>query len=183
MKELFVLTMVFGALVISGPVASPFAAQPFAEIRRHLPDAQHRGEADVTYLFFDLYTATLWTEGAAALDWQAPFALTLSYKREFSRESLVTSTLDEMTRMTNRMRLDFLPLEKWLNQCFADVTAGDRFTGVSKGPDHAAFFLNGKKTCDITYPGFAELSFGIWLSADTRDPDVTRKLLNRRADL
>jgi hypothetical protein len=58
-----------------------------------------------------------------------PFALSLTYQRDLSADALVTRSLRgvaERTSLSSKKQLASL-----LRSCFANVAAGDRFTGVS----------------------------------------------------
>ena len=80
----------------------------------------------------------------------------------------------ERTPLSSRDRLDRL-----LRTCFSNVRSGDRFTGVSLSADEARFYLNGRQTCEISWPGFREAFFGIWLDARGGDRAWSDRLTGR----
>lgn len=135
------------------------------------------GSAEVTLFFFDLYRADLWTPADGAFSWSQPFALSLTYKRDFSAAELADSSIQEIARVGGVDEAVHAGLEAPLRGCFADVSDGDRITGVSLGADAARFFVNARYTCDIDYPSFSRLFFGIWLDPRSRDPEAARALL------
>ena len=134
------------------------------------------GSVDVSLLFFDLYRANMWTPGDRPFDWSAPFALSLTYERSFSAEDLASSSIDEIARIARADEASFAALEAPLKACFADVDEGDRITGVSLSPDQGRFFVNARKSCDIVYPDFSRLFFGIWMDPRSRDPEAAEIL-------
>lgn len=158
-------------------MATSVAASPPSEVRSDLRDAGLRGEVQVGWLVWDLYTARLWTRDGAELDLDQPFALSLTYEIDFTVDELAGASVDEIARITGLPRDAFVGLGDTLRTCFKDVTEGDRITGVSLGPDQAAFYFNGTKTCDVNASLFSERFFGIWLGPKTRDPKAQKRLL------
>jgi hypothetical protein len=160
--------------------ASGALAQTPPEVVRALPsDTRRLGGEDVRFWGFNLYTAELWTTGAG-FAFDAPFALTLSYKRSFSAEELAAASVKEMARISGRPAADFAEIGGELEGCFEDVEAGDRITGLSHDAENASFYYNGGQSCEITHPEFARLFFGIWLGDGARDADIRERLLGRR---
>lgn len=147
------------------------AAPP--EVSRLLVTPQLVGEAEFRPLGFHIFDAALWTEDGA-FSWSAPFALTLTYRRAISRSSLIDRTLQEMARTGGGASGG---LRASLETCFADVRAGDRFSGASVSADTARFYLNGEQRCTITSPGFSRHFFGIWL--DGRREELAARLTGR----
>ena len=74
------------------------------------------------------------------------------------------------------------PLRAELARCFTDVARGDRFTGVSTGPDTARFYYNGAHRCDVRWPGFRRHFFGIWLAGrDGPAAEISARLRGERS--
>lgn len=149
------------------------------EVARAFAGAELRGSAMVDFLSFPLYEAQLWTPEQRSIEQADRFALSLTYKRGFTAQSLAQSTISEIARIEGRPASDFRDLEPLLNGCFADVTENDRITGVSTSRDTATFFVNAVQSCTLSYPNLRDRFFGIWLGSDTRDPDVTAQLRGR----
>lgn len=157
-------------------IANPaLAQQPPREVGTHLTDPVRMGEANVRYLGFNLYNAQLWTSGKG-FSYGQPFALTLTYKRAFSARDLAEMTVKEVARIERTSPRTHQKLAA-LERCFADVQPSDRITGISRGPDRAIFYVNGRKSCDFSYPSFSKRFFGIWLGQNTRDPKSRARLL------
>lgn len=153
-------------------IADARAANAPPEVSRTVPDAQLVGEAPYQVLGLNVFEATLWAE-AGAFAWNRPFALTLTYSRPFSARALASRSVQEMSRRTVITAPD--RLRERLQACFADVSAGDRITGVSTSVNSAVFYHNGRRRCMIEHSGFANAFFGIWLDA----PDSNRRFRDR----
>ena len=151
------------------------AQQPPPEVAAYFDAPNLQGSARVRAMGFRLYDAELWTPRNGFRP-ERPFALSLTYKRTFSARQLVDATIKEVARIEGQRPADHKGLEK-LMTCFADVRPGDRITGVSQGADQASFYVNGARSCRITYPRFSKRFFGIWLGPATRDPGARRLLL------
>jgi hypothetical protein len=137
-----------------------FAFAPHPEVRAEFDRPQRHGEARYTVLAWPVFDAELWSE-ASAFSWDRPFALSLTYRRDIEADALLSRSI---SGMAGRSRLDAPEqLTGLLRTCFADVRAGDRFTGVSLDANRARFYLNGRQTCEMSWPGFRRAFFGIWL--------------------
>lgn len=143
--------------------AAPALANP-SEVARALPEAQRVGQAPYRVLTFHVFDAELWAEGAA-FSWERPFALSLTYQRSIPARAIVNRTITEMTQRGAGTTQSLEPLRARLQNCFADVRAGDRITGVSTGPNTARFYYNGARRCEVEWTGFRRDFFGIWLDA------------------
>lgn len=159
------MTVLRGALLaaVLAICAGAAEARP-AEVERSLPGAQLVGEARYRILTLSVFDASLWTTNGA-FSWNEPFALTLTYHRSFSARAIANRTLAEMSSRGAGDARALAPLRDRLEACFADVTPGDRITGVSTGPNSARFYFNGERRCEIEWPLFQRRFFGIWLDA------------------
>jgi len=139
-------------------------------------DWQEWGSGEMRFFGFRLYRATLWVAGNS-ID-TAPFALTLNYQRDISRQQLVNSSVDEMRRTGTPEAT----AEKWrtdLERVFPDVREGDRIIGMHLPGVGARFYHQGKITGEVNDPEFSRRFFAIWLDPKTRSPDVRALLLKR----
>jgi len=144
-------------------LALPAAAQP-PELAGRVEAERPAGCHDYSYLFWDLYRAELWSD-AAALPGET-FALSLTYRTEFTRGTLVDSSIDEMARLSGEPPESFAETRRQLADAFRDVGPGDRITAWRAGPDRLRFFLNGRPTGDLTR--HVDLFLAIWLGPETR---------------
>ncbi|WP_170326267.1 hypothetical protein [Ruegeria arenilitoris] len=136
-----------------------------------LDDPQLRGTATFRYLGLPLYDAQLFTPGGAAFSWKQDFGLQLQYRRNVSQKALVNSTLDEMQRIGRAA-----PVRDQLQTCFKAVNKGDRYLAVSEGPNKVSFWLNGRKTCTMSYPGIKRSFMSVFLGENTRSAAFTQRL-------
>lgn len=151
--------------------ATAYARHP--EIASELGAAHMHGASSYQVLAWPVFDAELWSD-QQRFSWDAPFALSLTYRRDFTREALVSRSVSGMSERTRISSPEALSAR--LRGCFADVRAGDRFTGVSLGANTARFYLNGRRTCEITWPGFSRAFFGIWLDARGADRNFSARL-------
>jgi hypothetical protein len=140
------------------------------------PSLRQVGQAEFRYLFWDIFDASLYAAGQT-FSWQAPFALSLEYRRDFSAEDLTKETIKSLDRMTDWPQAELATFRTTLARCMANVRDGDRFTAVSPDADTAVLFLNGKERCRLEKSNIRRDYFSIWLSANGDFPEETRKLL------
>ncbi|MES1200894.1 MAG: chalcone isomerase family protein [Pseudomonadota bacterium] len=158
-------------------LASPRMAHALpVEIVTELGDARLLGASRYQVLAWQVFDAELWSRGAH-FSWDEPFALSLVYHRNFEADVLVSRSLSGMAERSSLASRESLAVR--LRPCFADVRAGDRFTGVSLTPDTARFYFNGRRTCDVSWPGFRRAFFGIWLDARGADRAFSARLVGR----
>ncbi len=159
-----------GAALVSLMLLIPggLAASPVFGV---LNNAELRGTATYRYLGFPLYDAQLFTQGGAPLNWKQDFGLELRYRRNVTKKALINSTLDEMKRIGRAA-----PIRDQLETCFAPVSKGDRFLAVSDGPNKVEFWLNGRKTCSMSYPDIKRSFMSIFLGENTRSAAFTQAL-------
>ncbi|MFG0380103.1 chalcone isomerase family protein [Pseudomonas sp. zbq_18] len=144
--------------------------------RSQLPDARLVGAGEFTWFGFTVYTARLWSP-APQVDFNQPFVLELTYRRDISRDTLVKASLDEMRRVAD---VDPATLAGWeddLRLAFPDVKAGQRIAGEYRPGQGGRFYLDGQLRQEIADPEFAKAFFAIWLDTDTRSPELRRALL------
>lgn len=154
-------------------LSSAYASPP--EVTQSLPRSEQVGEARYRVLTLAVFDAALWANDGD-FSWEQPFALTLTYRRAFTAAALTDRTIDEMSRR-GASASTLSSLRTRLQACFANVTPGDRITGVSTGAGAARFYLNGRQRCDIEAPGFRRQFFGIWLDSRSGDRAFTARLL------
>ncbi|MBV1775908.1 chalcone isomerase family protein [Burkholderiaceae bacterium DAT-1] len=145
-----------------------------------VPGARLAGQGTFSWFGFNLYHARLWS-ATSPFEFDRPFALELTYRRSISRERLVNTSMDEMARQTSctARKSNEADWRAGMQRAFADVSSGDRFTGVYLPETGARFYLNGRKTTDINDPAFARCFFAIWLGVDARSPELRAELIGK----
>lgn len=167
------------ALVLA--MAPGFAAAKPPELNSVIKAAAPYGEGTLTWLFIPAYDASLWTD-AKSWSMAAPFALSLRYRMGFSTEMMVSRTMEEVRHVAPEIPES--RLNGWrdmLEPLFPDVKAGETITALHEPGKPTRFFLNGKFLGDAKDPGFSEAFFSIWLSPETSEKRLRRKLLRLKS--
>lgn len=163
-------------LLVFALAASPMRASDGSEVIADVLDSpQMRGEATFRWLGLPLYTARLYTPRGQALTWARPVALQLVYARNISRESLINATVSELERLEGS-RADHAVIGEKFATCFRDVGAGDQFVAAATTEDEVHLFFNGAKTCSVSHEQLSARFLNIWLSDNSRSPDLSRRL-------
>lgn len=169
------------AVVLGLPAA--LATAPPAELQVRLPGLALSGQATLSFLGFDVYTARLWV--APGFQPQAyerhAFALELVYLRSFTGEAITRRSLDEMRRQPGADPLLLKTWEAALRAVIPDVQKGDRLTGVHRPGEGTTFLANGKPTGTLPDSAFARLFFGIWLAPESSELPMRAALLGAAA--
>ncbi len=95
-------------------------------------------------------------------NWSQPFALTLTYTREFSAKSLAKTTAKEMARLGSD-KTGLNEFRDAFRACIDDVIPGDRITALPVSDSEVQFFQNGKDRCTLERPKLKKDFFEIWL--------------------
>ncbi len=135
------------------------------------------GSGTMRWLGFELYQASLWTEGGAPWAAVRPFALRIEYRRPISSERLVSASLQEMARLGYAEPAQLARWEGALQRAFPAVEAGDVIVGVAQPGRGAAFYHRGALTAEVRDERFVQAFFGIWLDERTREPALRTRLL------
>lgn len=141
---------------------------------------QQWGSGEMRFFGLRLYRATLWVAGAGIE--HAPHALSLQYRRNFSRQQLVDASLDEMSRLdADGIASQAARWQTELQRVFPDVKEDDRIVGIHLPGQGARFYHQGRLTGEIQDAELARRFFAIWLDPRTRSPEVRALLLKRPA--
>lgn len=143
------------------------------------------GQGLFTWSVFRLYHAYLYVpapssgaSGPAAFDADGEFALMLRYLRNIPGEQIVTTSTDEIARLTDTPADELAAWGQAMRECFPDVSSGDRLTGWFRPGLGVRFFSGDASAGDIDSPAFARAFAAIWLDPRTRSPSLRAKLLN-----
>ena len=136
------------------------------------------GCSEYSFMFWDLYEAELWSDDAALPG--EKFGLSLTYLSDFTRESLVESSVEEMSRISGRDERSFAEARAQMQKVFRDVAPGDRITAWRAGADELRLFVNGSETGAMSRD--VDLFLAIWLGETTRHPKGRKDLLAGRCD-
>lgn len=134
------------------------------------------GSAQLNYFLWPVYSATLFGPSEEfVFPVTRPFALSLEYRRAFSRQDLLEETRRQW------QSLDTINTEAWLEQLngiFRDVEAGDEITLYVDVRGTSEFYFNDQLLGEITDPDFSNRFAAIWLSEKTTHPAFRNKLLS-----
>ncbi|SNY92224.1 Chalcone isomerase-like [Cohaesibacter sp. ES.047] len=165
------IVVLLGLLMAAPASSNTLSSNVMAQVR----SPEKIGEAQVRFLGFRVYSAALFTQQGRAFNWKRPFALTLDYDRSFSKKRLIDASISEMERMEGD-RPDHAAIAAKLENCFRSVKASDRFTATATSRNSVNFYFNGRQTCKISHAGIRERLLGIWLSDQSRDKSLSRRL-------
>lgn len=145
-------------------------------VARYVPAAKKVGSARLSFLFWDVYDATLYAPGGR-WDNDTPFALAIRYLRDLKGEAIAKRSRDEMEKLgfSNETKLD-----AWLEQMagiFPDVEEATVLTGVRNKDGRTFFYKKDIRVGIIKDPEFADWFFGIWLNEKTSEPQMRKELL------
>lgn len=140
------------------------------------------GMAEFSYLFWDVYDSYLFNHSGkidSNYPWyeQAPLALEIRYKRDIDAQDLIDSTVEQWEHLglKKEQYQEYLP---WLKKVWPDLKDGDRLAlFVQDG--HSVFFYNKEEIARQSDPYFSRIFLDIWLSADTSEPKLRKRLLGK----
>ncbi|MBL0317748.1 MAG: chalcone isomerase family protein [Alphaproteobacteria bacterium] len=134
------------------------------------------GQGKLYKLFLHVYDAQLWTD-ARIWSYEQPFALSLTYYRNFSTEELVDRTFDELNRIQPYNEAQQALYRPQLEAVFPSVRRGDRITALFSPSHGIHFFFNGNEKGTISSIAFSKQFLDIWLGEKTSEPAVRTNLL------
>ena len=185
------------------PTSKPLeVALPSALLTAHPADWRLIGHGLLTWSVFRLYHAYLYVPApspdASAPDASAPdatapgapapdtstsfdpdgdFVLMLRYLRNIPGEQIVSTSTEEIARLTDTPADELAAWTQAMRERFPDVAAGDRLTGWFRRGEGVRFFRGDTPAGDIDSPAFARAFAAIWLDPRTRSPALRANLL------
>lgn len=136
------------------------------------------GEARLSVLFWDIYDASLIAPNGEFTT-QSPFALELTYLRDFEGNDIASRSIDEMRKQGMD---DEIKLAKWhqqMKQIFPDVKDGQTITGIVDSENKSHFYFEDQALGTIDDAEFSKWFFDIWLSENTSEPKMRQRLLGQ----
>lgn len=134
------------------------------------------GKARLTMYFFDIYDATLIAPQGKFTS-EKPFALELTYLRDFDGEEIASRSVDEMRKLGMK---DEVKLAKWyqeMNDIFPNVKENETITGIVDEQQISHFYIDDQLLGHVHDKEFSKWFFSIWLSEDTSEPKMRKRLL------
>ena len=134
-------------------------------IKKHLPEYKIVGQANYSFLIWNIYDATLITKSG-------------EYNKVIKKERLVNETINEFKKQAefkeeylNNLRLIF-------NETFKKTKVNSVFVGI-KINKQAYLYFEGEEVFKTNEKKFINHFFNIWLREDSQNPSFTKKLLGK----
>lgn len=138
------------------------------------------GMAEFSYLFWDVYDSYLFNHSGKIdtnYPWyeQAPLILEIRYKRDIKADDLIESTIEQWQHLglSEDKYQEYVP---WLKSVWPDLKDGDRLALLVQD-GYSVFFYNKEELARQDDPYFSRIFLDIWLSTDTSEPKLRKKLL------
>ena len=110
-------------------------------------------------------------------------ALELSYQTALRGETIVESSVREITRLGFGDAGQRAQWEAAMLRLFPDVVRGDRLTGVVEPGRGTRFLHNDRPIGSIADPAFTRAFFAIWLDERTQAPSLRESVVRRASSL
>ena len=163
-----VLTLLMAGVAIAAPL----------HLYRYIEHPEPVGTGTLNFLFWNVYTATLFAP-FGAWDMDAPYALHIRYHMDLKGKDITDRSIEEMRRQgfedTDTLEL----FRQRMATIFPDVTSGTTLTGIRDQAGETLFYQNGTFIGSVGETGFADRFFGIWLSPETSEPRLRKRLLGQ----
>lgn len=160
-------------------VFAAFAAWAAGAAHANTDGLTLQGEGTLRWFGLKVYEARLFAPRQITEQrlFETPFALELTYARDFSGASIAQTSMDEIKKLNAATSPQH---QRWIaemQKLFPSVKSGDRLRGVHEPGRGASFFHNDKPIGVIADPEFSRAFFSIWLDPKTVKPDLRRQLL------
>jgi hypothetical protein len=164
------------ALLLAAALPVTHARADIGSAARAVPSAELVGKARLTFLGFNVFDAELYAPGGAYRS-SAPFALKLTYLRNFKGRQITESSIKEIRRQGGVSDGQLASWERQMRSIFPDVAKGQSITGVRTAGGSTVFYAGSRKIGEIADPVFTKKFFDIWLGSRSRDPQLRAQLV------
>lgn len=133
------------------------------------------GEAKLKIMVWDIYESRLYAPEGRFDDSTSEYMLEITYLRNIKNTHLVEQTHKQWQHLgipDSKSK----PFIERLRTLWPDVAEGDTLT-MHVTATSTTFFYNGAPTGEITEPSFGPMFVSIWLSPETSQPKMRKKLL------
>ncbi len=132
------------------------------------------GKAKFSVLFWHIYDSALFTyDGKYQED--AAFLFEINYLRDISRDDLIERTVEQWQHL-GVDSIKYQPFLADLANIWPNISKGDQLAMWTDGQS-TAFYFNQAFQGQIADPAFSQLFASIWLSPQTSQPKLRKKLL------
>lgn len=157
------------ALVIFFILSMPVQASLTAPLKKV-------GEGDMSWMFIDIYRATLFTEKGTYQASNYPQALSITYLKNINKNKLLAATKDQWLLQN----FDAVKVEHWLNtlgQIWPDIQTNDTLLFYVSENKKGTFYYNETLIGSVKDSELSVAFLAIWLSDKTSQPKLRRQLL------
>lgn len=138
------------------------------------------GEGKLSFLFWDIYYARLYTANGEYQEQAYPLALELTYLRDFTQQQLLEETAKQWSKLGFNDQAKTNEWLKRLSQLWPDVQENQAITLYIDTQNRSFFYFNAELLGQINDAEFSRAFLAIWLSEDTSAPEVRKKLIASR---
>ncbi|WP_394205672.1 chalcone isomerase family protein [Shewanella waksmanii] len=136
------------------------------------------GEGQMSYLFWDVYKAALYSESSRyqSLDSSYPLALQIHYLRDIDSDVLIQATQEQWQHLAYSDE----QISRWsepLNALWPDIQEGDVLTIIVDEQGISDFYHGDEALGTVTNANFGPAFLSIWLSENTTEPELRQALL------
>ena len=151
--------------------------------KANLDDLKLQGMGTLRWMGLKIYEARLFasTRPDPAQLTQLPFALELTYARDFNGPSIAERSINEIKKLGIGSAEQHQAWRSRMQAIFPNVKSGDRIRGLHRPGLGASFMLNDKPIGSIDDAEFARAFFAIWLDPKTSEPSLRKELLGLNA--
>ena len=161
-------------LLLAGTGA--LAREPAPYIRDLLPQARLVGTGKFTWFGFHAYDGALFSPEGAYQEGR-PFALELTYARNFTGDAIARRSIDEIRKQGIATDAELASWLIVLKALFPDISKGDRLAGVMTATGTTQFLHNGLMVGMTRDTRLGRAFFAIWLDQRTSAPEFRASLL------
>lgn len=169
----------FSVATASAILGIGLTAWPAALLMASTEGLQLVGEGTLRWWGLKIYDAKFFAAKKPAPEqaFSIPFALEITYAREFSGQKIAEISAEEIKKLGvgSPQKHDL-----WLSQMqrvFPDIKPGDKIRGMHDPDRGVAFYYNGQPIGSIRDPEFSRAFFSIWLDPRTAKPELRKSLL------
>lgn len=147
--------------------------QPFIQV----------GNAKFSVLFWDIYHSKLYTpsgnylveDNSDKLAIERPLLFEIEYLKDISSKDLISRTVEQWQHL-NIKKNTFATYLPQLKAIWPNITSGDSLALLIEN-NKSSFYFNDEFIGSIDKEDFGELFLAIWLSPNTSQPKLRKKLL------